>query len=94
MRRWLLRFILTTAALLSLVAVGYTGARHQIARRVLAERLELKTRELVLEMLDRGFSSEEISGRIEAMQNRLDQPGKTAAEIQRLIDAMREEHQQ
>lgn len=88
------RIFLMTAVLLFLVGIGYTGTRHHIATRVEAIRLERQTRELVLEMLDRGFPSEDIAARIESMQNRLDQKGKTAAEIQRLIDTMRKEHEQ
>ncbi len=94
MRRYLLRVILTTVALLSLVAVGYTGARHEFARRASVERLQRATRDLVTRMLDDGKTNPEIRLRVEALQAGLDVEGKTLEEIRGIIEAMRREHEQ
>ena len=94
MRRWWLRLIGTTAVLLFFVGLGYTGTRHEFARRASVERLQRATRDLVTKMLDDGKTDPEIRLRVEALQAGLDVEGKTLEEIRDIIEAMRKEHEQ
>ena len=92
LRRWLQIVVMVMLIALCFV-VGWTGSEYYVATLRTEMELQIATRAMIIEMLDRGKSDAEIWARIEAMDNGLDQQGRTVEEIKRFVEAMRKEYE-